>query len=194
VKVRFVFHKGKDSFVGRAIVIWTGFLALFYNWRILRYSYSHEEMWIPDEHGNFGYIDFADTVNAYATQQYAGQCFSSTTRGKWKGVRFAPASEVLGKHPERYCYIECEVSDYRFEVFMDEAQRLVGAGYDYGFVLSFLQPFLVQNPDDWACSEISDWAKVLLRLKAKRSKRISPRRSAYLLSKVWGQPKPLKGE
>ena len=43
MKVRFLFHRGKDSFVGKTIVGWTWLLGLFYNWKVLKYNYGHEE-------------------------------------------------------------------------------------------------------------------------------------------------------
>ena len=116
-------------------------MALFYNWRLLKYPVSHEEIWLPDLAGDFETVDYG----GHFERLWCGQCFSSTTRGDANGVRFAPASEVIGKHPERWEYIEVEVDDYRFEVFMDEATRLVGAGYDYWGVFGFLNPFPVQD-------------------------------------------------
>lgn len=182
-KIRFVFHTPKgERWVGRAIVGWTWVLGLFYNWKVLKYNFSHEELWEPDEDGDFSYTSPAQLHFFY------GRCFSSTTRGVYNGVRFAAAQEIIGKHPGRWKYIECEVDSERLEVALAEAERLVGADYDYGFVLSFLQPFLVQDPDAWACSEVLNWFKKLCRLVGKRSWRISPRRAAYLLAKDWGEP------
>ena len=180
-KVRFLFHNADDSMVGRGITVWTGFLALFYNWRVLKYSYSHEEVHIPNSVGKFS------TAGKPVATKFFGQCFSSTTRGDADGVRFAPASEVL-RHPERWSYIECEVDAERLEVAIQEAQRLVGARYDYWGIIGFLNPFPVQDPKKYFCSEICDWFKVLCRIYPKRQKRVSPRRSAYLLSKKWGEP------
>lgn len=218
MKLRFIFHKPKGELrlwplrcVGALIVGWTWFLALFHSkGKALKYNFSHVELLIPEVHrGKEGQII------AYAW--WKGECFSSTTRGGAKGVRFAPASEVL-KHPERWEYIEVEVDDERFEVAIEEARRLVGNGYDYGYIISFLQPFIVQKKEDWACSEICDWFAFLnhipternkwakkplpvnwfkfhaftLRLLGfviKRHKRISPRRLAYLLAQIFGEPK-----
>ncbi len=183
VKIRFVFHKGKDSFVGRSIVLWTWMLGLFYNWKVLKYNYSHVEVWLPETECPHGF------EWRYLSKPQ-GQCFSSTTRGTYNGVRFDAAQNVLGKHPERWDYIECEVDAERLEVAVEEAKKLVGGGYDYGYVISFLQPFIVQKDGDWACSEIINWFAVLCRL-AKQFLRISPRKFAYNLAKTWGEPKPI---
>lgn len=173
--IRFVFHNPiGERGVGKLIVGYTWLLGLFYNWKVLKYNFSHMELWIPDENGNF----------------YNGQCFSSTTRGDWNGVRFAPASEVL-KHPERWSYIEGEVENFRCEVAIEEARKLVGKAYDYGYILSFLQPFIVQKEKAWACSEICDWFAYLCRIFPKKHRRISPRRFAYILSRIWGELKQL---
>ncbi len=195
MKVRFLYHKPKgERGVGKLIVAWTWLLGVFYNWKVLKYNYSHEELWVPSARdGKFSCCE--EPLNRHclkygAPQAILGQCFSSTTRGDADGVRFAPASEVL-KHPERWDYIECEVDGERFEVGMAEAKRLEGGGYDYAYILSFFQPFVIQKAIDWACSEICDWLKYLWRIIPKRHKRISPRRSAYVLSKKWGQPKPV---
>lgn len=197
VKVRFVFHKPQgERFVGKAIVVWTWILGLFYNWKVLRYNYSHEEVWLPDKNATDGYFIYANPMfetNIKYNPKYFGQCFSSTTRGKWKGVRFAPACEVLGKHPERWDYIEVEVDEERYKIGIEEAERLADkrCGYDYGYILSFLQPFLLQKDSDWACSEVCMWLGYLWRAVAKRFKRISPRRAAQVLAKRWGEPQSL---
>ncbi len=184
--IRFAFHKGRDSFVGKGIIAWTGFLCLFYNWRLLKYSYSHEEEWTPNSAGKF------DTTEIPITNNFYGKCFSSTTRGDWKGVRFAPASEVVGKHPDRWDYIEVDVDEERLEVALAEGKRLVGAKYDFWGIFGFIQPFAFQDPKKYFCSELCDWFKVLLRIYPFRHNRISPRRAAYLLAKMYGEPKPLK--
>lgn len=189
MKVRFVFHKPRGEWVvGRAIVAWTWVLGLFYNWKVLKYNYSHEECWIPGQlEGISQRIFVADWKNK---PLYRGQCFSSTTRGGAEGVRFACVSEVL-HHPERWDYIECEVDPERLEVAVEEAKKLVGRKYDYWGIFGFVQPFIVQDPKKYFCSELCDWFKVLCGIHPKRQKRISPRRSAYLLAKVWGKPKAL---
>lgn len=193
MRIRFIFHHGKDSFVGKAIIAWTGFLALFYNWRLFKYPFSHVSIWIPDENGNFAtYMDIHRDFNKPDNQReikYLGQCFSSTTRGKANGVRFAPASEVL-KHPERWSYIKVEVDLERLEIALEEAKKLVGRKYDFWGIFGFIQPFVIQDEKRWYCSEIINWFAVLCGI-AWHEKRISPRRLAYVLAKKYGEPKPL---
>lgn len=192
MKVRFLFHKPiGERGIGKVIVGLTWFYGLFYNWKVLKYNYSHEEMWIESEGGRFE--NHARDQGGQEWFVFIGQCFSSTTRGNANGVRFAPAIEVL-KHPERWDYIECDVKDWRLEVALEEANKLVDAKYDFIGILGFIQPIAIQDDQRWYCSEICDWLKVLLRIKSKRSKRISPRRAAYLLAKKYGEPKPLIGE
>lgn len=190
MKIRFLFHKGKDSLVGRGIVLWTGFLALFYNWKVLKYNYSHEEEWTPDDDGEFTKeVKWAITLR-YAYTMFTGRCFSSTTRGDANGVRFAPASEVL-KHPERWDYIEVEVDAERLEITLAEAEKLVGRKYDYLGLFGFFNPFPFQDKMKEYCSEVLDWFKFMSRIHRKRQKRVSPRRAAYLLAKKYGEPKSL---
>ena len=189
MKIRILYHHGKDSLVGRGIVIWTWVLGLFYNWKVLKYSFSHEEIWIPgiceDKDLFSGKWDF-DSMH---DDRFFGQCFSSTTRGTANGVRFAPASVVL-HHPERWDYIECEVDPERLEIALEEAKKLVGKKYDFWALFGFFNPFPIQDSKRWYCSEICNWFKVLCGI-GWREKRISPRRSAYNISKIWGEPKPL---
>jgi len=209
MKYRFAFHKPLgERGVGKLIVGYTWLLGLFYNWKALKYNYSHEEAWFPDKNGNFIFplkpyqscehmgclahtTHPCESCGRIAGRPYVGECFSSTTRGDAEGVRFAPASEVL-KHPERWDYIEIEVDDDRFEVAYAEAKRLDGLKYDYGYILDFLWPFtMFQKEKRWACSEICDWLKVLLRVWSHQHKRISPRRAAMILAKEYGEPRPL---
>ena len=173
-------------------------LGLFYNWKLLKYNFSHEEIWLPDKeynriHNTFGDGFVAEKTGGSANFNfcgYIGECFSSTTRGAADGVRFAPASEVL-KHPERWSYIEFEVDPERLEVALEESKKIVGLKYDFWGVFGFIQPFAFQDPKKYFCSELCDWFKVLCGIHPKRQKRVSPRRSAYLLSKKWGNPVPL---
>ena len=151
------------------------------------------ELWLPLtlNFGNLHWLGFKDDYYIEGiTNRYQGQCFSSTTRGNANGVRFAPASEVL-KHPERWEYIEVEVDTERLEVAEDEATLLIGRKYDYAALFGFLQPFDTQNEKKWYCSEICMWFAHLVRATKKRHKRISPRRAAYILAKLYHEPKPI---
>ena len=142
MKIRFLFYKAKlgdGKILDNLISGWTGMLSLFrLDLRLL--GFSHMEVWLPDEIGNFTY----------------GSCLSSASRGGKVGVRFAPAEEVL-KNPKRWWYIEVEVKPERLEVALEEAKRLVGLPYDYAGILGFVIPFVKNDPGKWYCSEISCW-------------------------------------
>ena len=189
MKIRFLYHNPKgERGVGKAIVALTWFYALFYSWKVLKYNYSHVEIHLPDENGRFS--DYDDSDRSYPPCRFfVGRCFSSTTRGKANGVRFAPAGVVL-HHPGRWSYIGVEVDPERLEVALAESKKLVGKKYDYWALFGFIQPFAVQDPKKYFCSEICNWFGVLCGI-CKPDKRISPRRSAYKLAKVWGEPKKL---
>jgi len=181
MKLRSIYHTSKgERGIGKWIVRWTWFLALFYNWKALKYNYSHEELWIPDEDGKFG-LPWA---------RLSGQCFSSTTRGGAKGVRFAPASEVL-KHPERWKYIEFEVDAYCWKsLVLPKLQSMVGNKYDFVAVATgFITPFLIDDKKKNYCSGICCMVKYWLVILKKQWKIVSPRRSAMLLVPHWGEPK-----
>ncbi len=200
-RIRFLFHKpiGEHG-IGKVIVGLTWLYALFYSWKALKYHFSHEEAWIPDDSYcertginaviHKGFVAEATGGTSYSNfHRYIGQCFSSTTRGKVNGVRFAPASEVL-KHPERWDYIEVEVDAFRLEVALEEAKKLEGKKYDFLGILGFVSPLIIQDRKRWYGSEICNWFKCLCGIQ-KLDKRISPRRAAYLLAKKWGEPKSL---
>ena len=184
MKIRFVFHKPKcERGIGKAIVAWTWFLGLFYNWRVLKYNYSHVEVWLPDAKGHFQEVASCD-----GNFPFFGQCFSSTTRGTANGVRIALASDVL-HNPYRWDYIEVIVDPERCEVALAESQKLIGLRYDFWGIFGFLNPFPVQDDKRWYCSELCNWFAALCGI-TNREKRISPRRLAYKLAKRWGEPVP----
>lgn len=190
MKLRSVYHtaQGEKFFsVGRWIILWTGFLAMFYKkGKALKYNFSHEELWIPDEDMQ-GCPDFSYEGKGTGETVYRGQCFSSTTRGGAKGVRFAPASEVL-KHPERWRYIEFEVDDEAWEALLPLMEHWVGTKYDFLGIAGFFGLNAFQDECKWYCSEICGWAKSYLGVESAVHP-ISPRRSAMLLVPDWGEPK-----
>lgn len=207
MKLRLAFHtpKGEEFFgVGGVIVNWTWILALAYNWKALKYNYSHVELWIPDENGNFScnepfihpgndsnQVDSSLLSSSYSVC-YLGECFSSTTRGGSKGVRFAPASEVIGKHPDRWHYIEFEVFDEVFKAAYEDMKKMVGALYDFiGVIISFIFPIRIQDNSKWWCSEIVMFYVYFMRAIRKWYKRISPRRTALVMAKKYHEPIPL---
>jgi len=239
MKVRFVFHTGKGPNIrngfGRwlkakaisvGIIGWTAVLAVVrLDWKILKYSFDHVEIWWPDKECGFGMnsLEISDACRCHLeikgyldsflnqkgivgwyTEQYNkesqstlfieniyGECFSSTTRGNAKGVRIAPASEVL-KHPERWMYIECDFHGNQ----MVSAKRVMNnantAKYDYWGLFGFFSPFNIEDDSKWYCSEICAYIAFLLGVIDRDYKRISPRRLAGKLAKRWGEPKELK--
>ena len=193
MKLRILFHNPKGEHgIGKAIVGLTWVYGLFYGgWQALKYHFSHVEVWIADENGNFSEPYFIAGEGPRRTR-YLGKCFSSTTRGDWNGVRFAPASEVL-KHPERWSYIEIEVDDERFEEAIGFASLEVDKPYDFLAILGFVIPFGVQNKAKWYCSEICSWFISLCKGERWQFKRISPRRMAYNWVKAGYKLVPLKG-
>ncbi len=209
MKIRFLYHKSKDSWLGKGIIVWTWVLAAFYSvpklfkkppkgssrWKeyvaILKLNFSHVSVWFPDENGIFT----LNNIGAHADTQYAGQCFSSTTRGDSKGVRFAPASEVL-HHPERWMYQEYEVADKEIEAVMPLLKLKVGNPYDYDAIKGFFLPWETQNPDAEMCSEACGWFAWIVYIVTWTDfdpwgLKISPRRLAKVLG---GELHELKGE
>ena len=193
-KIRSLYHNPKgERGIGKWIVGWTWVLGLLYDWKVLKYNYSHESLWFPDEDGDFDCLNRGDICAELNSKsvRFLGQCFSSTTRGGAKGVRFAPASEVL-KHPERWEYIEFEVSDYEYEKLIERAWRRVGLKYDFLAVATgFISPIAWQDEQRWYCSEICCYLKYGAQVISKLWKRISPRRSAYIMAKKYHEPKPI---
>lgn len=198
MRYRFLFHSPKgERGIGKLIVGWTWFLGLFYNWKVLKYNFSHEEGWKPDKNGQFERRvlckyhqgNMRDDEDAYHRTEYLGTCFSSTTRGDANGVRFEDASKVVGKHPERWWYVEVEIEDDEKAISFVKSQ--VGKEYDFAGIAGFVQPVNIQDHGKWYCSEIMDTFKwlALVRNKVtggryKLQKRVSPRRAAHILVKM----------
>lgn len=196
VKIRSLYHTPKgERGIGKWIVGWTWFLALFYNWKVLKYNYSHEELWFPEKNGYFDYEKIerrhSDNDIEVVGTGYLGQCFSSTTRGDDDGVRFAPASKVL-KHPERWEYIEFEVTDFQYKHMLALAESRVGNKYDFvAITTGFMTPIMFDPKDKDYCSGVCCLVKFVGGILTRIYKRISPRRSAYIMAKKFGEPKPI---
>ena len=184
----------KAQAIGQGIVIWTGILALVrFDWKSLKFNYRHVSMWFPDEDGLFQEANgwYTDKL----TDEFLGQCFSSTTRGDAEGVRFAPASKVL-KHPERWMIGEVEVSHDSYMDMLLFAHMETGKKYDYlglftGFFL--LAPYL-QNDKKRYCSDVVMWLGSIGKIFKKRLWIISPRRLARVWVAKYGELRELKGE
>ena len=196
-KVRFVYHNAKDSWLGKGIVGWTYILALVrLDFKSLKHNFSHTECWFPDENGEFragkrkSYYRLARTRMFLHPIVYktVGQCFSSTTRGDSKGVRFAPASEVL-HHPERWMYQEYEVDDELVDLVIHRLEQRVGRKYDYAGIFGFFLPWNTQDDKKDYCSEDGALVGWWFNLTKTLYKRISPRRLAKVLG---GELKELK--
>ena len=169
--------------IGKVIVGWTWVLALFYSWKALKYNFSHEEWWEPNSQGRFVEVLPSGRVI------YLGKVYSSTTRGDWKGVRWALANEVIGKHPCRWKYVSVQANVIRYIIFRPEMTRKVGNLYDFVMIITgFATPIAIDPKDKDYCSGLCCWVKYRLGILKKWHKRISPRRSAMLLSQDWGEP------
>ena len=185
-KIRALFYKAKmdGKPLDDAINIWTWIIAFCsLKWDRLKYAYSHMEIWIPDEDGNF-----------VVDGKFVGMVFSSTTRGDASGVRIAPASEVL-KHPERWDCIDLPlvgISKEYWPKVMEWLNKQVGKKYDYKGIAGFFTRKPINNPDRWYCSEIGMRFLYKAWIVNEFEERISPRRSASVLAEDYGEPKPLE--
>lgn len=61
------------------------------------------------------------------------RCYSSTTRGGYKGIRSAPSNEVVFKHPERWDVWEREITESQAMIFKNwwDKREARGIKYDY---------------------------------------------------------------
>lgn len=193
MKLRILFHNPKgERGIGKAIVAYSWLLALVrLDFKSLKHHYSHVEAWWPDEHRGFKY----KTTIGQRIWMIEGYCFSSTTRGSYNGVRIAPAAEVL-KHPERWAYIEIDVTQAHLDAFKAYAESRVGRKYDYWGIFGFFLPFNTEKAADDYCSEtvtrgaVEAYIISVLALGWWKF-RISPRRLAKVLSKLFHEPKQL---
>lgn len=193
-KIRFVFYRAKidGHALDDAINIWTWTLAFIsFQWNRLKYAYSHCEIWLPDEDYDGFYSTLVLTSpTTFGQTGIIGQCFSSTTRDNAKGVRFALASEVL-KHPDRWDYIEVEITDEKYNEMISAAKVEEGCLYDYKGLFGFFWFRDSQDPEKWYCSEICSYLACIIGLITLPNYRISPRRLAKVLADKLGEPKAL---
>ncbi|KKK65627.1 hypothetical protein LCGC14_2972240 [marine sediment metagenome] len=166
-KVRYVFYiakfdlinvirgKRKPHLIDDGISLWTG----LFNW--FTPGYSHWEGWI-EEDGSFQESLFV-CPDGWA---YVGTCYTSTMRGDDNGTVSRPASTVF-THPERWEYIEFELTDESFDeakAWADERVRK-NKGYSKRDLLRFAMPlwmlkkFKWDDPEREICSEHGEgWA------------------------------------
>ncbi len=161
---RNVFIKGrKIRLVDDGISLWTG----LFNWRTP--GYSHMSVWISD---NFCEVEIGFSCCApIDTYCYYGTCYTSTMRGDDNGTVSRPASTVF-THPERWEYIEFEVTDESFEAAKTWADERVknNKGYSKRDLLRFAMPLWmlkglkIADPAREICSEHGEgWGVRLLR-------------------------------
>jgi len=117
----------------------------------------------------------------YGNWKYFSSCsrYYDSSNKKSNGTRWIKANELF-KHPENWYVVE--MKPLRAEKDMiTHATLLAGNRYDWWGVMGFATLFgLINDPDDWYCSEvcwqllIGDWLK-----------RISPRRMYKRCKKVF---------
>ena len=151
-------------------------------------SYSHCEIWLPDEEGNFTvpYVGDSRTVT--------GQCFTSTMRGSVNGSVIRPACEVI-KHPERWDFFEIEVEDHMYNHAISHALSAVknNKGYDKPLIVSFFFPYRFASKGKDICSEVCMHFLNDSFVLDTTGKRVpSPRRLARWLINIGHEPKSLR--
>jgi hypothetical protein len=143
MKVRILFYipRFDGHLLDDAIANWTGI------WNPQTWGKdlltSHAEVWTPNSLN-----DFSD---------FRGQCWTSTMRkGKYNGVRKAPAAEVL-EHPHRWYFYEIEMNQQAYDamVFWMSAEVISNLGYDKLAIGSYFTPFRWGDPKRWICSEFT---------------------------------------
>ena len=157
---RNVFTKGrKIRLVDDGIALATWPLNLFTPW------YSHMSVWIPGQNRNFKI--FSHDIDTETTNPvFVGTCYTSTMRGDDNGTVSRPASTVF-KNPERWEYIEFEVTDESFKtaVLWADLRVLRNKGYSmrdlwrFAMPLWLLKKIKLADPDREICSEHGEgWA------------------------------------
>ncbi len=160
---RNVFKKGrKIRLFDDGISLWTG----LFNW--FTPGYSHWSGWIA------GKGKLADSSwrgvwvsgDKRSEQTFYGTCYTSTMRGDDNGTVSRPASEVF-THPERWEYIEFEVTDESFETAKAWADKRVAGKHKYSMrdIRRFFMPLWMLKKFKWddplreICSEHGEgWA------------------------------------
>jgi hypothetical protein len=127
-----------------------------------RGSYSHIELWISDENGNFGGPRTTYPERGMKRTQFApylGQCYTSTMRDGMKGTCIRLASKVL-KHPERWDVGVISVvtkEEYKRGMFWINRTVENNKGYDKLCIADFFNPlrrwFPIHSKWKQICSE-----------------------------------------
>ena len=174
-RIRFVFYVAKFEWrnlfikgrkirvVDDGISLWTG----LFNW--FTPGYSHMSVWIESDFRDFkAYV--LDYEHKAKFLSFTGTCYTSTMRGDDNGTVSRPASTVF-THPERWEYIEFEVTDESFEEAKAWADERVknNKGYSKRDLLRFAMPLWmlkglkIADPDREICSEHGEgWAMRLV--------------------------------
>lgn len=178
-KVRFAFYiakfdlinvirgKRKPHLIDDGISLWTG----LFNWWTP--GYSHSEVWIQSLFFPSHNPDEAITVFEISDLPgtHFGFCYTSTMRGDHNGTVKRAAQDVF-THPERWEYIELEVTDESFEEATAWADYRVKLHMSYalGDLLRFAMPLWLlkklhlDDPEREICSEHGEgWAVKLKR-------------------------------
>jgi len=180
-KLRFLFYLAKvdGKLLDDILSLYSGLFPC--NWG--SEGYSHAEIWFPDSGGRF--VDEEDG-------SYCGITFSSTMRGDVNGTRFEIAS-VLLRHPERWDWIEIEVTKEQLELAHRVACEELGKKYDLLGILGFVIPG-IYNPDDkWYCSEVVAYIAYRIWILNKHHTTISPRRLSKKINQVKEKQQELRG-
>ena len=165
-------------------------------WDVVKAGFSHEEIWTPDEDGNFDIsaCKYCGSQRCWPEGcpdrlkvNYIGTCWTSTmgqVRGDnnvGDGTCKRDASKVL-KHPERLSYTEHEVADDAYAMMISYLVNQVAKNKGYGL-----------GPDKNVCSELSHNANVVSGELAGPHRFISPLGDALLLVKSGKEIISLKG-
>jgi len=204
-KFRLVFYipdKKDGSHIDDLIGGWTIFLNRigsvatldFDRLKVLKTLYSsHEELWLPDEVGDFDSFPKAEYFYGNSWTSTMGQIGGKSRTGS--GVCCRLASEVF-KNPERWFYAEFEVSDFGYHemLTMMKVELEANKGYDVQMILNFFLPLGIGEKDKWICSEFTNYmAKIALRGRTNHKQyaaivetlkdTMSPLRSAWTLAR-----------
>ena len=143
---------GDGHIVDDAINIWTALFNMPAPWKFSEWkewitgSYSHIELWISDETGNFyrsSRLQGPHDSGPLWVRDYIGQSYTSSMRGDRPGTVLRPASEVI-KDPARWDVgVVCEISSTepinQYKWLMDHINIKVenNQGYDMLCIADF---------------------------------------------------------
>lgn len=193
MKIRVLFYRariGDKHALDDAISLWTG----LFNWGTG--PYSHCELWVPREDGEFGHDETKRLNNNWVrTSHYPwqGTCYTSTLRGDSKGVVKRPPSEIL-KNPGRWDYCEIEIRPSLYEGGINYLMARIGKKIKYAFktIASYFLPIRLHEEDADVCSELIYDVLVIWAIFSAKNKCPSPRRLSRWLTKRGYKINPLK--